>query len=270
MNVSLQLPNKRRQQIRWSARTTRSPRNFSSKPISIEFQKLKQLILDYEFENSFIRETISAFNELNTNPSAGEFLTSQFDLELQELTKRIDERSQKIDKMITKSQMKKQRPMRTIEGACEKQQALEENKYLIEQALNLEKQNILYHLKLRVSHDHRDLCKLKCDITRLIDGDKLTDEEMEIMKNKIIIRNLKQYIEHEKMRSMEKVMKQSPEDEAATKIQSTWRSFAARKELERIKRKEMGSKTYKPVPNQPLLNEAELEKHINSENEADN
>ena len=232
MNVSIQLPNKRKQQIRWSSK---NPRNFTSKPINEEFQKLKQYILDYEYQNNFMRETIAAFRELDSNESAGEFLISQFDLELQELSQRIDQRSQKIDTLIQRSKMRKQRPKKELQGSCQKSQVIEENRFLVEQALSLEQQNILYHLKLRVCHDHRDLCKLKCDITKIGDGETLTDEEKEILQNKIIIRNLKKYIEHEKKRILERNIKDTPEDEAATKIQKYWRGFNARKQLNKSK-----------------------------------
>ena len=261
MNVSIQLPNKRKQQIRWSPKSPRA-RNFTSKPINEEFQKLKQYILDYELENNFIRETSAAFRELETNESAGEFLASQFDLELQEISKRIDQRSQKIDNLIQKSKMKSIRPKKEIQGSCQKSQVIEENRFLVEQALSLEQQNILYHLKLKVCHDHRDLCKLKCDITKITEGESLSDEEKEILQNKLIIRNLKKYIEHEKKRAHDRNIKQTPEDEAATAIQKSWRGYMARKEFRR-------SKQMNYTQNQNYTNDSSSQNH-QPNNEYDN
>ena len=234
MSCSLQLPNQRKQQIKWQLRSPK-PRNFTSRPINEEFQKLNQLILDYDFENNFIRETIAAFRELETNPSAGEFLLSQFNIELQELSKKIDQRSQKIDSLLLKSNMKKQKLRHFLTTPSSKSQIMQENSDLINEALSLERQNILLHMKLRVLHDHRDLCKMKCDLSKLEEGSSINDEENEIYKNKLIIRNLKHYIEHEKKRSIEKIMKQSPEDSAATTIQKSWRKYKAKKEFSKAK-----------------------------------
>ena len=233
MSFSLQLPTRKRQTLKWGSKRGRE-KNYTSKPISEEFAKFNNLISNYETENSFIKETIAAFNELNTNKSAGDFLLSQFDLELQELTKRINSRFEKIDSIIAKSKIKKQRTLNVIDGSCEKSKAIEENKFLINQVMELEQQNVLAHIKIRAWHDHRDLCKLKLDVENFDSGEQ-TETEKEILKNKLIIRNLKKYIQHEKTRAIQKLIKQTPEDEAATKIQSTWRMFKGKQEMKEAK-----------------------------------
>lgn len=222
-----------------SARTTmykswvgaKPPKSSTSKPLQDEIEKFKILSRQCEEENRNLLNTLSAFNSINEIDSQT-FLIDQFENELNQISKRIDKRSILINSIEKKSSRKKEAAFKNQDMFQEKTQLIAENEQLVNKALFLEKKMIAAKLKLRLNHDHRDFCRLKRQLSRLADDDDTSnDEEMEIYRNKEIIRNLKNAIEHEKARLLQINAPPTLEEEAAIIIQKIWRGYITRKSL---------------------------------------
>lgn len=208
------------------------PKSSTSKPLQDEIEKFKILARQCEEENKRLLETLSAFNSVNESINSQTFLIDQFENELNQFSKRIDKRAILIDSIEKKSCRRKEAEFRNQDIFQEKTQLIAENEQLVNKALFLEKKMIAAKLKLRLNHDHRDFCRLKRQLSRLADDDESSnEEEMEIYRNKEIIRNLKNAIEHEKARLLRVSAPPSLEEEAAEIIQKVWRGYITRKKL---------------------------------------
>jgi hypothetical protein len=139
---------------------------------------------------------------------------------------------------------KKEEPLKGVDPKADKKQLLVANQRLIGRALLLEKQWITTKLQLRLSHDHRDFCKVK-KRTIWLDFPAGWDpnEDWPIRENKAQIKNLQRQIEHEKKRLKRLRAPVSLGTEAAEMIQRCWRGFAARKRL-RLQRECGGEATH--------------------------
>lgn len=208
------------------------PKSSTSKPLQDEIEKFKILARQCEEENKRLLETLSAFNSVNESINSQTFLIDQFENELNQFSKRIDKRAILIDSIEKKSCRRKEAEFRNQDIFQEKTQLINENEQLVSKALFLEKKMIAAKLKLKLNHDHRDFCRIKRQLARLNDNDEDTnDEEMEIYRNKEIIKNLKNAIEHEKSRLLRVNAPPSLEEEAAEIIQKVWRGYMVRKSL---------------------------------------
>lgn len=206
------------------------PKSSTSKPLQDEIEKFKIRVKQCEEENRNLHDTLSAFNKLDDN-SSQVFLIDQFENDLNQIQKRIDSRSLLITSIEKKSSRRKEGEYKNQSIFQEKTQLIAENQQLINKALFLEKKMIAAKLKLRLSHDHRDFCRLKRQLVRLANYDENpNEEENEILHNKIMIRNLKNAIEHEKKRLMRITSPPTIEEEAAEIIQKVWRGYVVRKE----------------------------------------
>lgn len=207
------------------------PKSSTSKPLQDEIEKFKILLRQCEEENRNLLSTLTAFNAINEIDSQT-FLIDQFENELNQISKRIDKRSILIDSIEKKSSRRKEAEFKNQDIYAEKTQLIAENAQLVNKALFLEKKMLAAKLKLRLSHDHRDFCRLKRQLSRLADNDEsANEEEMEIYRNKEIIRNLKNAIEHEKTRLLRINAPPTLEEEAAEIIQKVWRGYKTRKAL---------------------------------------
>lgn len=218
-----------RQMIHRSWTRSKPPKSSTSKPLNREISKFRIRVLELQDENELLRSTLAAFSTLD-DPRSVDFLLDQFQKEVSELSKRIDARSSMLDSLNKK--LGKTKPA-TVDGTENQQeqktQLIAENHKLVARALYLEKQMIAAKLRLRLNHDHRDFCRLKRQLARLAENDhSANEEEDEINRNRKIIANLKQAIEHERNRLLQLELPATREEDAAEMIQKHWRGFYCR------------------------------------------
>lgn len=207
----------------------KAPKSSTSKSLNDEINKFKTLVAEYQEENDRLRSTLSAF-ACTDDPSACEYLIEQFDNELKHLSQRIDKRSSTLASVNKKVTRTKAAIVKDVDNRDKKTNLISENQQLIARALYLEKQMISAKLQLRLNHDHRDFCRLKRQLARLVDHDEnAIDEEDEINDNRQRIATLKRAIEHEKNRLVRYTVPPTLEEEAAETIQRCWRGYMSRK-----------------------------------------
>lgn len=221
-----------RQMIYRSWTRSKPPKSSTSKPLNREISKFRIRVIEYQEANDLLRSTLTAFSTLE-DPDSQNFLLEQFQKEVAELSKRLDQRSTMLDSLDKK--LGKTKPA-TIDGTENQQeqktQLIAENQKLVARALYLEKQMISAKLRLRLNHDHRDFCRLKRQLARLADNDSSgADEDAEINKNRRVIANLKQAIEHERQRLLQLELPPTREEDAAELIQRYWRGFSCRQKV---------------------------------------
>jgi hypothetical protein len=189
------------------------------------------MVSECETQNNRLRSTLIAFSDLESSNSSP-YLVEQFEEDMRMLSRRIDDRATLLTELHKELMATKADQLIPVENRVEKKQLLKENQGLINRALYLEKQMISSKLRLRLSHDHRDFCKLKRQLARLTaPGAPETPEDIEIQRNKERIKQLKHGIEHETNRLIRLAVPPTPEVEAAELIQRTWRGFAARQQF---------------------------------------
>ena len=218
-----------RQVIHRSWTHSKPPKSSTSKPLNREISKFRIRVVELQDENDLLRSTLTAFSTIQ-NPGSVDFLLEQFRSEIAEFSKRLDERSTMIGSVSKK--LGKTKPA-TIDGTENQQEQkkilMAENQKLVARALYLEKQMIAAKLRLRLNHDHRDFCRLKRQLARLAQNDNTgNEEEEEINRNRRIISNLKQAIEHERQRIVQLELPPTREEDAAELIQRYWRGFNCR------------------------------------------
>ena len=221
-----------RQVIHRSWTNSKPPKSSTSKPLNREISKFRIRVVELQDENDLLRSTLTAFSTIQ-NPESVDFLLGQFQSEISEFSKRLDERSTMIASVSKKLGKTKPAMIDGTENQQEQKKILiAENHKLVARALYLEKQMIAAKLRLRLNHDHRDFCRLKRQLGRLAQNDNAgNEEEEEINRNRRTISNLKQAIEHERQRLVQLELPPTREEDAAELIQRYWRGFNCRQKV---------------------------------------
>jgi hypothetical protein len=113
-----------------------------------------------------------------------------------------------------------------MEDKCEKTQMLILNDRLIDSALFQEQQILIDKLKLRLFHDHRDLCRAKQQLELVRKNERIPEPDHH---QKARVRTLRNALEHERWRIALLNSENADLHISATMIQKTWRGFAYRK-----------------------------------------
>jgi hypothetical protein len=232
-NPRIRIPAKSPRQILYRSWNGENPPVTSaSKPLCDEVQRLSLIVSECSNQNARLRATLTAFADLGTSGSSA-FLLDQFQDDVNLLAQRIYDRSSILNDLHKELTAKKEELLVPVDNRAEKKQLLKENQQLVTRALYLEKQMISSKLRLRLNHDHREFCALKRQFERLTSPDAVvSDEDVEIQRNKVRIKNLKRGIEHETQRLIRLAVPATVEVDAAELIQRVWRGFLARKRLD--------------------------------------
>ena len=120
--------------------------------------------------------------------------------------------------------------------SLERQILMNEHKHLTENCIYNDRLMVLYKIKLRICHDHRDLFELQRAIECLKTGSNdVFIERAKEKRTRQRIANLKRMIEAEKRR-IAQIENSTKEEESAILIQKTWRGYNQRRK-EKLKKK---------------------------------
>jgi hypothetical protein len=115
-------------------------------------------------------------------------------------------------------------------ASLERQKLLLENRKLTEIALGQERFLLVQKMRLRLYHDHRDMCRLRRVLNKLEGGGEDFSEDEDISeKLRSRIYNLRHAIQREQGRIAALSNPQMERHEAATAIQKAWRGYCYRR-----------------------------------------
>ena len=248
-----------RQVIHRSWTNSKPPKSSTSKPLNREISKFRIRVVELQDENDLLRSTLTAFSTIQ-NPESVDFLLGQFQSEISEFSKRLDERSTMIASVSKKLGKTKPAMIDGTENQQEQKKILmAENHKLVARALYLEKQMIAAKLRLRLNHDHRDLSHLRRVLNKMEGGGGDYREDEEITENlKAAIGRLRDGIEAERERIRIATLPDTDEYDAAVIIQKNVRGFLYRISHEPIVR---------PTPRTERQEEEEGHPHEEEEEE---
>jgi hypothetical protein len=178
-----------------------------------------------ERENRTLRKLHESLS-LPWNPGFSPFLNAHFESRLSRLKARLNTyycSLMELDREV--------RSTRVIDGGslddkCEKTRLLGLNDRLIDRVLFQEQQILVDKLRLRLLHDHRDICVAREQLELVRQG---RDPPAPDTRQKERIRNLKGAIEHERWRIALLRSGHAELHIAAAVIQKTWRGYSYRR-----------------------------------------
>jgi len=201
----------------------------SSKSLNEEFQKFQRIIDDFELENSILKEIIDSLKQDKNQAKTQKYFGTEFEKQISHMSSRIDNRSNNLISISKKISRKRERMFDVNSSTNEKTRLLEENTILAQKALSLEIKSMYERLRLHLVHDQRDFLRIKCQSKEVFDpSSDLFNECSEILINKLRIRNLKQYMNHEKEMVSYRIRMSNIEEKCAIIIQNSWRRYIAR------------------------------------------
>lgn len=227
-----------------------------------QITRLEQLAVDLQARNAHLQSLVGSFRVTEQDPYARERLLSHFEGQLTAHEDSLETRKQLLYELenqalifrpaeypapipparrhaqtprlrstdpIPKYQKPKRRPLPPplIHPVKLQSQTLETHRTLVDRALYLERMIQIQKLKLKLCHDHRDLADLRLQFES-VEKDIEPEEDVEIAWLRGKIRIYKERIQREKARI---ALLNDPNRiviEAATTIQSAWRSFRTR------------------------------------------
>jgi hypothetical protein len=176
-------------------------------------------------ENRSLEKLIEALKS-PWNPGFSPFLDSHFASRISALSGRLNECFTGLTALDQEARSTRVIHGGIMEDKCEKTQMLILNDRLVDSALFQEQQILIAKLKLRLFHDHRDLCRAKQQLVSVRENAPIQEvdggqkERIQILKNAI---------EHERWRIALLNSEHADLHLAAMIIQKTWRGYAHRK-----------------------------------------
>jgi hypothetical protein len=206
-------------------------------PFSDQITRVKRQIADYKEKATVLRTTIDRMTGAMTLLDARKAAFREFNQDLALLEQRLDDRYASVsaaESLVTlfrqtpdEPPVKLVRPSNAV--SVERQKLLLENRRLTQLALGQERFILTQKMRLRLFHDHRDVCRLRRILNKLEGGGSDYSEDENITeKLKSRIHNLRRAIEGEQDRIAKLSNPQMERHEAATIIQKVWRGYRYR------------------------------------------
>jgi DNA repair exonuclease SbcCD ATPase subunit len=206
----------------------------AKRPFAEQISRLKHQISDFKEKSTALRTTVSRMTGAMTILEARKAAFREFNQDLNRLENRLDERFTNITAADCMVKLFRQtpdeipaklvRPSKTV--SVERQKLLLENRRLTELALGQERCMLIQKMRLRLFHDHRDVCRLRRILNKLEGGGGDFGEDEDITeKLKSRIHNLRKAIGREQERISRLTNPQMERHDAATAIQKTWRGY---------------------------------------------
>jgi hypothetical protein len=206
-------------------------------PFTDKISRLKQQIADYHAKTFRIRTTIDRLTGAMTLLADRRATFKDFTQELRILEDRLDARFAGIGTAESMVKLFRQtpddpparlaRPSTAVN--VERQKLLQENRRLTEIALGQERVVLVQKMRLRLYHDHRDVCRLRRILNKMEGGgDDYAEDESITEKLKSRTQNLRRAIERERERIARLSGPQARRHEAAAIIQKAWRRYLYR------------------------------------------
>lgn len=239
MNLSVRLPSLKSKRPWNSLKFDNKFNKTSSRSMNEEILKFKKIIQNCEYENKILKDTIKSFNNIKTSNDSFIFLYRSFETDINRLAQILEDRYKYIvnveNKFIFNSDKSE---VRSSRNPTNRSQLLQDYTNLVKKLITLERKKACHNLKVKLFHDHRNLYQIKHDLNRIIHPEKSKSyDEEQILANKLCIKNLHGYIEHEKNRIKYLSEEKNEYTEAAIIIQSHWRRYLAEKKYKEFMKK---------------------------------
>jgi chromosome segregation ATPase len=203
-------------------------------PFATQISHMKRQISEYREKAASCTTSISRLTGAMTVLDARKAAFREFNHDLSLLEDRLDERYTNISDAEAMVRLFRQTPdvpptklvRQSNTVSVEAQKLLLENKKLTETALGQERFMLVQKMRLRLYHDHRDICRLRRVLNKLEGGGGDYSEDEDISeKLRSRIRNLRRAIEREQGRIAALSTPQMDRHDAATAIQKAWRGY---------------------------------------------
>ena len=215
--------------------------------VSNQIQNLEETIKKLTKQATDIKDELFNLRNSRASQNSQQFLIDLYQKKICELTEIVQNRNNTVNALENKLNSfiqvgpKAKIPAQNQQGqqfdlSLERQILMNEHKHLTENCIYNDRLMVLYKMRLRICHDHRDLFELQRAIECLKNGSNEIFIEREKEKRaRQRISNLKNMIESEKKRitQIENITK---EEESAILIQKTWRGYNQRRK-EKLKKK---------------------------------
>jgi hypothetical protein len=176
----------------------------------------------YERQNGALEKLLTS---LSRGPGVDAFLSSHFNGEIQRLARRVNGAFGRLTEIEKEVKSTRVLCFGWFDDKCEKARALGINDRLIQHALLNEQRILVARLKLRIYHDHRDVCASRRRLARLRRGEEVPAEDE---SEKVRIHALKNAISCERRRVRYLKSREVDMHESAVVIQKHWRGFWSR------------------------------------------
>lgn len=196
-----------------------------TKTLQSEISQYSQKVEKLRNENEYLRNLLHALQQFNNTHNPPSFLIRHYQNSISSFFQSINDKSDRISKLETEIKSRRLSYDDNIASTIKKTQLLSEHNYLVDLALSHNHNQVVSRLKLKLSHDLRELMKLKTYANAFLDGMDIDfefdDQQIKSKKEKIV--NLRAAIEFEKSRINFLQLPGADLNEAATLIQKCWR-----------------------------------------------